>query len=395
MAKAKLKIEKQNEGCIIVGVAQSGISEEIALEHLDELEFLATTAGAVTKKHFLQKLPVPNPKTYVGSGKLMEIHEYISNNKIELVIFDDELSPSQLRNIEGELNCKILDRTILILDIFASRAMTFHAKTQVELAQLQYMLPRLTRLWTHLERQKGGIGLRGPGESQIETDRRIINQRISLMKERLKDIDKQMHTQRGNRGQLVRVALVGYTNVGKSTLMNVLSKSKVFAENKLFATLDTTVRKVVLGNLPMLLTDTVGFIRKLPKQLMESFKSTLDEVREADILIHVLDISHPNFEDHFKVVNETLAEIDKCDKPTIVVFNKIDAYKAPEFELEDPDGLSSLDLLKKSWMSKLGPKRAIFISAQKKENLDELRDILYKQVKEIFKVRYPYNNFLY
>ena len=395
MAKAKLKIEKQNEGCIIVGVAQSGISEEIALEHLDELEFLATTAGAVTKKHFLQKLPVPNPKTYVGSGKLMEIHEYISNNKIELVIFDDELSPSQLRNIEGELNCKILDRTILILDIFASRAMTFHAKTQVELAQLQYMLPRLTRLWTHLERQKGGIGLRGPGESQIETDRRIINQRISLMKERLKDIDKQMHTQRGNRGQLVRVALVGYTNVGKSTLMNVLSKSKVFAENKLFATLDTTVRKVVLGNLPMLLTDTVGFIRKLPKQLMESFKSTLDEVREADILIHVLDISHPNFEDHFKVVNETLAEIDKCDKPTIVVFNKIDAYKAPEFELEDPDGLSSLDLLKKSWMSKLGPKRAIFISAQKKENMDELRDILYKQVKEVFKVRYPYNNFLY
>ena len=395
MAKAKLKIEKQNEGCIIVGVAHSGLSEEIAFEHLDELEFLATTAGALTKKQFLQKLPVPNPKTYVGTGKLNEIKEYIGLHHIDLVIFDDELSPSQLRNIERELKCKILDRTILILDIFASRAMTFHAKTQVELAQLQYMLPRLTRMWTHLERQKGGIGMRGPGESQIETDRRIIGQRISLMKERLKDIDKQMHTQRGNRGQLVRVALVGYTNVGKSTLMNVLSKSKVFAENKLFATLDTTVRKVVLGNLPMLLTDTVGFIRKLPKQLMESFKSTLDEVREADILVHVLDISHPNFEDHFRVVNETLTEIDKEEKPTIVVFNKIDAYKAPENELDDPEGLSSIELLKKSWMSKLGSKKAIFISAQKKENMEELREVLYQEVKEIFKVRYPYNNFLY
>lgn len=395
MAKAKLKIEKQNEGCIIVGVAHSNISEEEAFEHLNELEFLAHTAGAETKKQVLQKLPVPNPKTYVGSGKLVEIKEYIIEHHIELVIFDDELSPSQLRNIERELCCKILDRTILILDIFASRAMTFHAKTQVELAQLQYMLPRLTGLWTHLERQKGGIGMRGPGESQIETDRRIIGQRISLMKGRLKDIDKQMNTQRGNRGQLVRVALVGYTNVGKSTLMNVLSKSKVFAENKLFATLDTTVRKVVLGNLPMLLTDTVGFIRKLPKQLMESFKSTLDEVREADILIHVLDISHPNFEDHFRVVNETLAEIDKSVKPTLVVFNKIDAYKPPEHELEDPDGHSSLDLLKDSWMSKLGSHKAIFISAQKKENMEELREVLYKEVKEIFKVRYPYNNFLY
>ena len=395
MAKAKLKIEKQNEGCIIVGVAHSNISEEEAFEHLNELEFLAHTAGAETKKQVLQKLPVPNPKTYVGSGKLVEIKEYIIEHHIELVIFDDELSPSQLRNIERELCCKILDRTILILDIFASRAMTFHAKTQVELAQLQYMLPRLTGLWTHLERQKGGIGMRGPGESQIETDRRIIGQRISLMKGRLKDIDKQMNTQRGNRGQLVRIALVGYTNVGKSTLMNVLSKSKVFAENKLFATLDTTVRKVVLGNLPMLLTDTVGFIRKLPKQLMESFKSTLDEVREADILIHVLDISHPNFEDHFRVVNETLAEIDKSEKPTLVVFNKIDAYKPPEHELEDPDGLSSLDLLKDSWMSKLGSQKAIFISAQKKENMEELREVLYEEVKEIFKVRYPYNNFLY
>jgi GTP-binding protein HflX len=265
----------------------------------------------------------------------------------------------------------------------------------VELAQLQYMLPRLTGLWTHLERQKGGIGMRGPGESQIETDRRIIGQRISLMKERLKSIDKQKSIQRGNRGQLVRVALVGYTNVGKSTLMNVLSKSKVFAENKLFATLDTTVRKVVLGNLPLLLTDTVGFIRKLPQQLMESFKSTLDEVREADLLIHVLDISHSNFEDHYRVVNETLSEIDKSSKPTIVVFNKIDAYLPPEDELEDPDGLSSLEALKKSWMAKLGPGKVIFISAQKKENMDELRDILYKEVKEIFKVRYPYNNFLY
>ena len=395
MAKAELKIEKQNEGCVIVGVVYSSLSEAEALEHLDELEFLATTAGAVTQKHFLQKLPMPNPKTYVGSGKLIEIQEYINKNNIELVIFDDELSPSQLRNIEAGLECKVLDRTILILDIFASRAMTFHAKTQVELAQLQYMLPRLTRLWTHLERQKGGIGLRGPGESQIETDRRIINTRISLMKERLKSIDKQMSAQRGNRGQLVRIALVGYTNVGKSTLMNVLSKSKVFAENKLFATLDTTVRKVVLGNLPMLLTDTVGFIRKLPKQLMESFKSTLDEVREADLLIHVLDISHPNFEDHYRVVNETLSEIDKTEKPTIVVFNKIDAYRAPENELEDPDGLSSLEALQKTWMSKLGPEKVIFISAKSKENMEELRNVLYKEAKEIFKFRYPYNNFLY
>jgi len=394
MAKAKVKIQKENEGCVIVGVSHSNITEEVAIEHLEELEFLATTAGASTTKHFLQKLPVPNPKTYVGSGKLEEIKEYINVNNIELVIFDDELSPSQLRNIEKELQCKILDRTILILDIFANRAMTFHAKTQVELAQLQYMLPRLTRMWTHLERQKGGIGMRGPGESQIETDRRIIGQRISLMKGRLKDIDKQMSIQRGNRGQLVRVALVGYTNVGKSTLMNVLSKSKVFAENKLFATLDTTVRKVVIGNLPMLLTDTVGFIRKLPKQLMESFKSTLDEVREADVLVHVLDISHPNFEDHFRVVNETLSEIDKTEKPTLVVFNKIDAYLPKQNELGEGEP-ESLETLKKSWMAKLGTQKAIFISAQKKENMSELRDVLYQEVKEIFKVRYPYNDFLY
>ena len=395
MGKSKQRIEEEQEFCLLVGVAHSRISEEEALEHLEELRFLAETAGAKTERMFLQNLSVPNPKTYVGSGKIEEIRDYVKSKEISLVIFDDELSPSQLRNVEKILGCKILDRTILILDIFASRAMTYHAKTQVELAQLQYMLPRLTGLWTHLERQKGGIGMRGPGESQIETDRRIIGQRISLMKERLKSIDKQKRVQRGNRGQLVRVALVGYTNVGKSTLMNVLSKSKVFAENKLFATLDTTVRKVVLGNLPLLLTDTVGFIRKLPQQLMESFKSTLDEVREADLLIHVLDISHSNFEDHYRVVNETLSEIDKSSKPTIVVFNKIDAYLPPDDELEDSDGLSSIEALKKSWMAKLGQKKSIFISAQERENMEELREILYHEVKEIFKVRYPYNNFLY
>ena len=288
-------VDAVEERCVLVGVITSEITEEVAQEHLDELQFLAETAGAITEEKFVQKLPFPNPRTYVGSGKLEEIRQYMKALDIELIIFDDELSPSQLRNIERELECKVLDRTILILDIFASRARTFHAKTQVELAQLQYMLPRLTRMWTHLERQKGGIGLRGPGESQIETDRRIIQQRIALMKERLRDIDKQMMVQRSNRGQLVRVALVGYTNVGKSTIMNLLSKSDVFAENKLFATLDTTVRKVVIDNMPLLLTDTVGFIRKLPQQLMESFKSTLDEVREADLLIHVLDIAHPNF----------------------------------------------------------------------------------------------------
>jgi len=395
MGKSKQRIEEEQEFCLLVGVAHSRISEEEALEHLEELRFLAETAGAKTERMFLQNLSVPNPKTYVGSGKIEEIRDYVKSKEISLVIFDDELSPSQLRNVEKILGCKILDRTILILDIFASRAMTYHAKTQVELAQLQYMLPRLTGLWTHLERQKGGIGMRGPGESQIETDRRIIGQRISLMKERLKSIDKQKRVQRGNRGQLVRVALVGYTNVGKSTLMNVLSKSKVFAENKLFATLDTTVRKVVLGNLPLLLTDTVGFIRKLPQQLMESFKSTLDEVREADLLIHVLDISHSNFEDHYRVVNETLSEIDKSSKPTIVVFNKIDAYLPPDNELEDSDGLTSIAALKKSWMAKLGPQKSIFISAQERENMEELREILYNEVKEIFKVRYPYNNFLY
>jgi GTP-binding protein HflX len=318
---------------------------------------------------------------------------YIKEHEVELVIFDDELSPSQLRNIERELECKILDRNILILDIFASRARTSHAKTQVELAQLQYMLPRLTRMWTHLERQKGGIGLRGPGESQIETDRRIIQTRIALMKEKLKEIDKQMAVQRGNRGQLVRVSLVGYTNVGKSTLMNLLSKSEVFAENKLFATLDTTVRKVVIDNLPFLLTDTVGFIRKLPHQLVESFKSTLDEVREADLLVHVLDISHPNFEDHYEVVNETLQELEKTEKPVILVFNKIDAYQP----LDDEGNPARVDVieLKKTWMSKLNNTKCVFISAQDKENIDELKQVIYDEVHRIFKIRYPYNNFLY
>ena len=396
MQEGHVTVDAVEESCILVGVITSEIDEVIANEHLDELEFLAETAGAMTQTKFLQKLPYPNPRTYVGSGKLEEIKQYMKAMDIDMVIFDDELSPSQLRNIERELECKVLDRTILILDIFASRARTFHAKTQVELAQLQYMLPRLTRMWTHLERQKGGIGLRGPGESQIETDRRIIQMRISLMKERLKDIDKQMSIQRGNRGQLVRVALVGYTNVGKSTLMNLLSKSEVFAENKLFATLDTTVRKVVIDNMPMLLTDTVGFIRKLPQQLMESFKSTLDEVREADLLIHVLDISHPNFEDQFNVVNETLNEIDKTEKPTIVVFNKIDAYQPALNEMnEEEEDVTTLESLKKSWMAKMNKTKCVFISAENKENVEELKEVLYEEVKTIFRVRYPYNNFLY
>ena len=393
MSVGHVTVDAVEERCVLVGVISSDITEEIAIDYISELEFLATTAGAITVTHFFQKLPYPNPKTYVGTGKLDEIKRFIEENEINLVIFDDELSPSQLRNIERELGCKILDRTILILDIFASRARTSHAKTQVELAQLQYMLPRLTRMWTHLERQKGGIGMRGPGETQIETDRRIIQTRIALLKEKLREIDKQMSVQRSNRGQLVRVALVGYTNVGKSTLMNLLSKSEVFAENKLFATLDTTVRKVVINNLPFLLTDTVGFIRKLPHQLIESFKSTLDEVREADLLVHVLDISHPNFEDHYRVVNETLLEIDKEEKPTILVFNKIDAYLATNKELDEE--IQSLENLKKTWMSKLNNTKCIFISAHTKENIEELREQLYVEAKEIFKVRYPYNNFLY
>jgi len=399
MSNGHVTVDAVEETCVLVGIITPEIKEETAHEYLDELEFLAETAGAITMKKFLQKLQMANPRTFVGTGKLEEIKEYIKEHNIELVIFDDELSPSQLRNIERELECKILDRNILILDIFASRARTSHAKTQVELAQLQYMLPRLTRMWTHLERQKGGIGLRGPGESQIESDRRIIQTRIALMKEKLREIDKQMAVQRSNRGQLVRVALVGYTNVGKSTLMNLLSKSDVFAENKLFATLDTTVRKVVIHNLPFLLTDTVGFIRKLPHQLVESFKSTLDEVREADLLVHVLDISHENFEDHFEVVNETLSELDKTEKPVILVFNKIDAYHPVEKEEDDPTPRTeenfTLDELKKSWMAKMNNTQCVFISAQDKENIEELKEIIYEKVKEIFKVRYPYNNFLY
>lgn len=394
----KVSIEDVQETCVLVGVISSQIKEEQAKEYLDELAFLAETAGAITEGRFLQKLPYPNPKTFVGKGKLEEIKEFITAKNIEMVIFDDELSPSQLRNIERELQVKILDRNILILDIFASRATTSHAKTQVELAQLQYMLPRLTRMWTHLERQKGGIGLRGPGESQIETDRRIIQTRIALMKERLKEIDKQMAVQRGNRGQLVRVALVGYTNVGKSTLMNLLSKSEVFAENKLFATLDTTVRKVVIDNLPFLLTDTVGFIRKLPQQLLESFKSTLDEVREADLLVHVVDISHPNFEEQIEIVNQTLSEIDNAEKPTILVFNKIDAFHPPVDDLEQTASevkQMALDELEKTWMSKMNQTKVVFISAEEKENIEKLKAVFYDDIKAIFQERYPYHNFLF
>ncbi|PWL24503.1 MAG: GTPase HflX [Fluviicola sp. XM-24bin1] len=399
MGQGHVLVDAVEESCVLVGVISGDITEAQAEEYIDELEFLALTAGAVTQEKFLQKLPLPNPKTYVGTGKLNEIKEYVDENKIDLVIFDDELSPSQLRNIERAMEIKVLDRNNLILDIFASRARTSHAKTQVELAQLQYLLPRLTRMWTHLERQKGGIGMRGPGETQIETDRRIIQKKISLLKDKLKRIDKQMSVQRGNRGQLVRVALVGYTNVGKSTLMNLMSKSEVFAENKLFATLDTTVRKVVIENLPFLLADTVGFIRKLPHQLVESFKSTLDEVREADVLMHVLDISHPNFEDHFEVVNETLAEIDDAEKPTIVVFNKIDAYQhdptVEDHEVDSETAVMPLDELKKTWMAKLPNAKCVFISAHTKENVEELRSVVYEEVKEIFQVRYPYHNFLY
>ncbi len=399
MSEGHVLIDATEEKCVLVGVISGDITEENAIEYIDELEFLALTAGAITEKKFFQKLPMPNSKTFVGTGKLQEIKEYIDANEIDLVIFDDELSPSQLRNIEKLLEVKILDRNNLILDIFASRARSSNAKTQVELAQLQYLLPRLTRLWTHLERQKGGIGMRGPGETQIETDRRIIQQKITLLKNKLKSIDKQSAIQRGNRGQLVRVALVGYTNVGKSTIMNLISKSEVFAEDKLFATLDTTVRKVVIDNLPFLLTDTVGFIRKLPHQLVESFKSTLDEVREADLLVHILDISHPNFEDHYRVVNETLMEIDKTAKPTIVVFNKIDAFKYVEKHEDDLSPMEannySLEDLKKTWMSKLNDTKSVFISAHNKENIEEFKSILYKEVKSIFQERYPYHNFLY
>lgn len=386
------------EKTVFVAVQKQNDDPRKTEEYLDELQFLAETAGAYGEKRFVQKMERPNTKTYVGTGKLLEIKEYIADNEIDLVIFDDELSPSQLRNIERELQCRILDRTNLILDIFAQRAKTAYAKTQVELAQYQYLLPRLTRMWTHLERQRGGIGMRGPGESQIETDRRIILEKISRLKEQLRKIDRQMASQRGNRGSLVRISLVGYTNVGKSTIMNMLAKSDVFAENKLFATLDTTVRKVVIENVPFLLSDTVGFIRKLPTQLVESFKSTLDEVREADILMHVVDISHPNFEEQIKVVEETLRDIKAIDKPIFVVFNKIDAYRYEEydeFSLEPKKPVNyTLEEFKNSWIGKEHTP-CIFISAKEKIGIDKLRSDLYKMVAEIHAGRYPFDNFLW
>ncbi len=394
--KNQTAIKNKVETAVLIGVITNDQTEEMTKEYIDELEFLAHTAGAISKRKFLQRLDKPHNKTYIGKGKLEEVKQYVDDNEIDIAIFDDELSPSQLRNIEKALEIKILDRNNLILDIFATRAQTAHAKTQVELAQYQYLLPRLTRMWTHLDRIKGGIGMRGAGETQIETDRRIIQQKISLLKEKLKKIDKQKQIQRGNRGQLVRVALVGYTNVGKSTIMNMLSKSDVFAENKLFATLDTTVRKVVIDNLPFLLSDTVGFIRKLPHQLVESFKSTLDEVRESDILIHVLDISHPYFEDQFKVVNKTIAEIDKTEKKTFVVFNKVDAYNPSPEELGyHPEGKQfALEELKKTWMAKLND-QCVFISAKDKTNINEFKALIYKEVRAIFEKRYPYHHFLY
>jgi GTP-binding protein HflX len=379
------------ERAILVGIITPGQSDAQTREYLEELEFLVATAGGETIHSFTQRMQRPDRATFVGTGKLEEIKDYIKAEEIDIVVFDDELSPSQLRNIENELQIKILDRSNLILDIFAKRAQTSQAKTQVELAQLQYMLPRLTRLWTHLERQKGGIGMRGPGETQIETDRRIILNKISLLKDRLEEIDKQNATQRKNRHQLVRVALVGYTNVGKSTIMNMLSKSEVFAENKLFATLDTTVRKVVIDNLPFLLSDTVGFIRKLPHHLVECFKSTLDEVREADILIHVVDISHPNFEDHMNTVNETLKELGAIDKEMITVFNKIDAYQNLEKEDDEPITLADFE---HSWMAK-NSSPALFISATKKENLEQFRTLLYDRIKTIHTQRYPFDKLLY
>ncbi len=391
------------ENAVLVGLITPQQKEAKAREYIDELAFLADTAGAHVVKTFFQKMDYPNSRTFVGEGKLAEIRDFIkereeSEEPVGMVIFDDELSPVQLRNIERELQIKILDRTNLILDIFAKRAQTAYAKTQVELAQYQYLLPRLTRMWTHLERQRGGIGMRGPGETQIETDRRIILDKISLLKKHLVAIDKQMTTQRQNRGKMVRVALVGYTNVGKSTMMNLLSKSDVFAENKLFATLDTTVRKVIIDNLPFLMTDRVGFIRKVPHHLIESFKSTLDEVREADLLVHILDISHPNFEEHYEVVNKTLLDVCKEKKPTILVFNKIDAFT---YVPKDEDDLSpmkrenySLDDLKKTWMANMGAD-CVFVSARQKENIDELKALLYERVKEIHIKRFPYNDFLF
>ena len=382
------------EKAVLVGIITPGETEEQTREYLDELTFLVDTAGGETHKSFTQRMQRPDRATFVGTGKLEEINAYVKSEEIDVVVFDDELSPSQLRNIENELQVKILDRSNLILDIFARRAQSSQAKTQVELAQLQYLLPRLTRLWTHLERQKGGIGMRGPGESQIETDRRLILNKITLLKERLREIDKQNETQRKNRSQLVRVSLVGYTNVGKSTIMNMISKSEVFAENKLFATLDTTVRKVVIENLPFLLSDTVGFIRKLPHHLIECFKSTLDEVREADILIHVVDISHQNFEDQINTVNETLREMGAIDKEIIMVFNKIDAYVPADFDPQEEHLPLTLSDFKNSWMNK-NRTPAIFISALNKENIEEFRTLLYETVKAIHTARYPYDKLLY
>ncbi len=391
--------DRQAERAILVGINYPGQDENETNEFIDELSFLAETAGAVPVKRFLQKLNVANPSTFVGSGKAAEIAQYVAENEIDLAIFDDELTPVQLRNIENELQCRVIDRTNLILDIFARRARTSQARTQVELAQYQYMLPRLRRMWTHLERQRGGIGLRGPGETEIETDRRIIRDKISALKEQLKKIDVQMSTQRRNRWKMVRVSLVGYTNVGKSTIMNLLSKSDVFAENKLFATLDTTVRKVVIGNLPFLLSDTVGFIRKLPHDLIKSFKSTLDEVRESDLLLHVVDISHPGFEDQIKVVNETLKDLGTASRPAIVIFNKIDSFT---YVVKDSDDLTpvrkenySLSDLKKTWMANDRNHPVVFISAKTRENLNELRKVLYEEVKRIHITRYPYNDFLF
>lgn len=387
------------ENAVLIGVITREQPLEKIEEYLDELEFLTFTAGGQVIKRFVQKINLPNPKTLIGTGKIEEIRSFVEENEVSTVIFDDELSPAQQNNVEKIFKCKILDRTGLILDIFAQRAQTSYARTQVELAQYEYLLPRLTGLWTHLERQRGGIGMRGPGETEIETDRRIVRDRIALLKKKLEKIDRQMETQRSNRGALVRVALVGYTNVGKSTLMNVIAKSEVFAENKLFATLDTTVRKVVLGNLPFLLSDTVGFIRKLPTQLVESFKSTLDEVREADLLLHVVDISHPNFTEHIESVNQILGEIECQDKPTIMVFNKIDQYSAEPFDEDDlvTERTSihySLEEWRKTWYNKIGEK-ALFISAINKENLEDFKKQVYKQVRDIHVTRFPYNNFLY
>ena len=395
-------LEKKNielEKAVLIGVITKSQDEDKSKEYLDELEFLTFTAGGTAIKRFTQKMDMPNPKTFIGTGKMEDVRQFIEENDIGTAIFDDELSAAQERNISKILNVKVLDRTNLILDIFAQRAQTSYARTQVELAQCQYLLPRLRGMWTHLERQKGGIGMRGPGETEIETDRRIVRDKIALLKARIKTIDKQMAVQRGNRGKMVRVALVGYTNVGKSTLMNVVSKSQVFAENKLFATLDTTVRKVVIQNLPFLLSDTVGFIRKLPTQLVDSFKSTLDEVREADLLLHVVDISHPNFEEHIASVEKILGEIKSGDKPVIMVFNKIDAYSAEPFD--DTDLIAertgahySLEEWKKTWMNKVG-NNALFISALNKQNLEDFKKRVYDEVREIHVTRFPYNHFLY